>query len=155
MPTFLYSRVLLISVPLKKLAKLSQKSNDKCNIALVCSKDSNLKNIVDEIALEIGASTNDNQASSKNSLLLEIAPSEKLVLQFDHSNFADGFTESVTRNIGKIWQQEFEVCGEGCQKGSNAVKIYLPPELYSRVQWFVYLFLDGLTDKRIGRRWIK
>lgn len=143
-------------MPLKKLVGLfsNKKSQNKLNIGLTCSNNAHLKSIVDEIATELSALSPEN---SDLMLSLEFNPSEKLILQFDQTNFADGFTESITRNIGKIWQQEFEVDERWQHKNPDhpAARINLPPELYSRAQWFVYLFLDGLVDKKIGRRWIK
>lgn len=144
---------------LKRFVKpfFNKKLSDKLNINLVCYKDSNLKLILDKVAPEIGAFSTDSPTDLKKSIIFEFNPSEKLELKFDHSNFAEGFTESVTRNIGKIWLHEFEVCGEGCNNDpdNHTLIINLPPELYPNIQWFVYLFLDGITDKRIGRRWIK
>ena len=156
--SFLYHQVFAIIMSLDRFVKqfFNKRSSDTLNINLVCPENFNLKLILDDLAAEIGASSS-SSSIDQNLIIFEFNPSEKLELKFDHSIFAEGFTESIIRNIGQIYPHEFEVCGERCNNDTNIhiLKIDLPPELYPRVQWFVYLFLDGMADKKIGRRWIK
>lgn len=136
---------------------LNKKFADETRIILLSSSDPDLKPIVERIAKETGILLTAHPTDTENVFIFKFYPSNKLELQFDHSNFAEGFTESIIRNIEKIWLNEFEVCGENCKNDldGNIVKICIPPNLYSKIQWFIYLFLDGLAYRRIGRRWIR
>lgn len=144
-------------MPLNRfIRKISDtKSKEQLNLNLI-SKDPDLKKSIKEIAGEIGALADDLNAQ-KNSMVIEFIPSKKLLLQFDGSMFAEGFSESVEKNIEKIAQNGFQLQDTEKYNGFSeiSVRIHLPLELYTRTRWFVYLFLDGLADKRIGRRWIK
>jgi|GEM_PF-4628414 len=127
---------------------------ERLNLILI-SKDPELKKSIKEIAGEIGALT-DDLITQKNSIVIEFIPSKKFLLQFDGLMFAEGFTESVEKNLEKTGQNGFQLLDTEKLNGFSEifVKIHLPSELYTRMKWFVYLFLDGLADKRIGRRWI-
>lgn len=143
-------------MPLNRLTrKISDiRSKERLYLILI-SKDPDLKKSINEIAGEIGALA-DDLIARKNSMVIEFIPSNKLLLQFDGSMFAEGFSKSVEKNIEKIWQNGFQLHDTEKYNGFSeiSVRIHLPSELYSRTRWFVYLFLDGLADKRIGRRWI-
>lgn len=142
-------------MPLKKQVKLfsNKRYHDIYTIDIICS-DPDLKKTVEDIAHEVGASNRENPNNPEDSVSIEFNPSKKLILKFSDSDFAEGFKESLTRNLMRIWKQEFEIFGDESSI-SSYVRIFLPPGLFPRVRWFVYLFLDGIADKRIGRRWIK
>ena len=145
-------------MPFNKFMKsLFNKKKHNENDVVVTSDDSHLRNLLVQIVMEAGISSMTTLSQSEYSILLEFTPSQKLKLEFDNSIFADGFTESITRNIGQIWHDDFKICGEAYQKHlkNTVFKIYLPIELYPKIQWFIYLVLDGMVDKRIGRRWVR
>lgn len=141
----------------KFLKSLFNKKKYNDNGIAVTSDDSHLRKRLVKIAMEAGFSSITTLSQSEYSILLEFIPSQKLKLEFDNSIFADGFTESITKNIGQIWHNDFEICGEAYRNHlkNTVFKISLPIELYPKIQWFIYLILDGMVDKRIGRRWIR
>jgi carbonic anhydrase len=143
-------------MPLNRfIKKISDKKSKELLNIILFSQDPALKKSIKEIAGEIGAFEEDFLVQT-NSMVIEFIPSKILFLQFDGSIFAEGFSESVKKNIEKIEQNGFQL--QNIEKHNDfseiSVRIHIPSELFIRTRWFVYLFLDGFADKRIGRRWI-